>query len=62
MGLFFFHASIRNEMKKIRFTCDVRFQPAADPIDDRWVGEDPESHSPWEDNMPMEEAREMWGV
>ena len=67
MGMHLFHGSLRNEIDKVRFTCDVRFQPAADPIDDRWVGENPKGHgrAPGEEPekwVTMAEAREAWGV
>ena len=36
-GMHFFHTSTTNLTKCWRISCDVRFQPAIDPIDKRWV-------------------------
>ena len=41
----FMHSSIRNEIDDIRYTCDVRFQPKAEPMDDRWATEDSPGHT-----------------
>ena len=32
------HTSTKNLSDRWRISCDIRFQPAADPIDERWVG------------------------
>jgi hypothetical protein len=68
MGLHMFHGSLRNEMDKVRFTCDVRYQPASEPRDNRWIGDNPIAHRDWwkagEDGetISIEEARAEWGV
>jgi hypothetical protein len=40
------HCSLDNVSpeKRIRITTDSRYQPAGDPVDERWVGEDPIAH------------------
>lgn len=43
-GMHFAHASTTNTTDKWRLSCDVRFQPAADPMDERWVGKHPQGH------------------
>ena len=45
-GPFTLHGSFDNVSPegRVRLSCDVRYQPAADPVDDRWVGADPPGH------------------
>lgn len=45
-GPFTLHGSFDNNSAegRVRLSCDVRYQPAADPIDDRWIGADPPGH------------------
>lgn len=68
MGMHMMHGSFKNQLQKIRLTCDVRFQPASDPVDERWVGESPIAHeSSWkaldEGRLKsIEEARAGWGI
>ena len=38
-GMQMLHASFTNVTHRHRLSCDVRFQPAAEPVDERWVGE-----------------------
>lgn len=38
------HASIDNKSKHIRISSDSRYQLASDPVDERWVGENPVGH------------------
>lgn len=41
------HASLDNRTEdRIRLSSDTRYQLAADPIDERWIGEDPIGHGP----------------
>lgn len=37
-GMQVLHASFVNETDELRLSCDTRFQPAGDPVDERWVG------------------------
>lgn len=39
------HASLDNPSKKVRLSSDSRYQPASQPADERWVGENPIGHS-----------------
>ena len=46
-GMFTVHGSFDNNAANglIRLSCDTRFQPAADPMDDRFAGPDPAAHN-----------------
>lgn len=45
-GMFSLHGSCDNMMDggRVRLSCDVRWQPAGDPEDDRWFGAPPPGH------------------
>lgn len=45
-GMFTAHASFDNASTagRVRISCDTRFQPSADPMDERWSGDDPPAH------------------
>lgn len=45
-GMFTLHGSCDNASpaRRVRLSCDVRYQPAADPIDERWYGAPPPGH------------------
>lgn len=43
-GMFTLHGSLPNTQECVRLSCDVRWQPAADPRDDRWFGSPPSGH------------------
>ena len=45
-GAFNLHGSLDNNSTegKVRLSCDARYQLAADPIDERWIGENPIGH------------------
>lgn len=45
-GMFTIHASLDNRSREIRFSSDSRYQLASDPVDERWVGENPIGHGP----------------
>ena len=38
------HASLDNQTHFFRFSTDTRYQPASEPIDERWIGENPIGH------------------
>ena len=40
------HCSLDNHSDRIRISSDSRYQLASDPIDERWIGEDPIGHGP----------------
>jgi len=59
------HASLDNTTDRARISCDVRFQPASDPVDERWVGDNPPGHysrTSGEKILSVEEARALWGL
>ncbi len=45
-SMFTMHASMDNQTCRFRLSTDTRYQPASDPIDERWVGETPIKHGP----------------
>ena len=64
-GMHLMHASTTNTTEHWRLSCDVRFQPAADLMDERWVGESPRGHDPTltaQTLKPMTDARAEWGL
>ena len=65
-SMFLMHASLVNTSDKIRITADTRYQLAAEPIDERWVGEKPKGHYAWKQKdakiESLEESRRRWGV
>lgn len=62
-GMFTLHASTTNVTDHWRISCDVRFQPAADPVDERWASDNPTGHYNWEHRDPshMADVKEAWG-
>ena len=38
------HGSLDNQTDRIRLSTDTRYQLAADPVDERWVGDKPPGH------------------
>ena len=40
------HCSLDNHSDRIRLSSDSRYQLASDPIDERWIGDDPIGHGP----------------
>jgi len=40
------HASIDNTTQRLRLSTDTRYQRSDDPVDERWVGENPIGHGP----------------
>ena len=63
-GMYTLHASTTNTTDRWRLSCDVRFQPASDPTDPRWMGVAPPAHSQLQDGSPiksMAELRAQWG-
>jgi hypothetical protein len=67
------HGSIHNQSTStLRLSCDVRFQPAADDFDNRWVPSEPGTRpgghsaaareSKIEKTLTLEEAKVAWGI
>jgi ectoine hydroxylase-related dioxygenase (phytanoyl-CoA dioxygenase family) len=63
-GMFTMHGSLTNSTDRYRISCDTRYQRADEPVDERWIGENPKAHYAWMEGetVPMEEARKRWGV
>ena len=66
LGMYLLHGSLANGSDKFRISCDTRYQPAAEPMDDRWSGAEPRGHELlWADApqlQPIEAARASWGM
>ncbi len=45
-GMHTLHAAADNQTQKIRLSTDSRYQPAGEPVDERWVGANPIGHGP----------------
>ena len=62
-GMHTMHASTTNLTNRFRLSCDVRFQPASEPADNRWVAGGP-GHTVHgiKELGPMEQARAKWGL
>lgn len=43
--MYLVHGSLDNHSKSFRFSTDSRYQLASEPVDERWVGENPPGHS-----------------
>jgi len=65
-GLFTMHASTTNLTDKFRISCDVRFQPAGEAMDERWAGKRPLGHYAWgqdeKKERPITDLRKQWGI
>jgi hypothetical protein len=63
-GMFTMHGSLTNTSNRYRISCDTRYQRADEPVDDRWVGEEPPAHYAWTkgETVSMEDARAAWKV
>ncbi|QDU90939.1 1-deoxypentalenic acid 11-beta-hydroxylase [Pirellulimonas nuda] len=60
------HASLKNQSDRFRISCDTRYQPASEPLDDRWGGDPPRGHEVlWSDGVELEsvaQSRVRWGI
>ncbi|HLL61423.1 MAG TPA: phytanoyl-CoA dioxygenase family protein [Propionibacteriaceae bacterium] len=45
-SIYTLHGSLDNQTDRIRLSSDSRYQPASQPADERWVGEQPIGHGP----------------
>ena len=63
-GMYTMHGSLNNTTGRFRISCDTRYQRADEPVDERWIGENPIAHYAWMkgETVPMEDARQRWGV
>ena len=64
LGMHTMHGSINNTSNRFRISTDTRYQLATDPVDHRWVGENPVAHYAWTEGktVSMEEMRRKWKV
>ena len=44
LSMYTMHASSDNRTNQIRLSSDSRYQLASEPVDTRWIGEDPPKH------------------
>jgi hypothetical protein len=44
-GMDTIHASLDNQTSSLRISCDSRYQLASEPVDERWVGDNPAGHT-----------------
>jgi len=63
-GMYTMHMSTTNTTDRWRISCDVRFQPSADPVDPRWIGDKPTAHAEGaaRKTRTVQEVRHEWGV
>ena len=66
LGMYLLHGSLANASNKFRSSCDTRYQPAAEPRDDCWSGDEPRGHetlwAPGVQLRSVEAARTSWGM
>jgi ectoine hydroxylase-related dioxygenase (phytanoyl-CoA dioxygenase family) len=66
LNMYLLHGSLTNCTNKFRISCDTRYQPAGEPVDERWIGEVPKGHTEfWQPGVklePVEVSRRRWGV
>ena len=43
-SMYTMHASMDNQSSQIRLSTDTRYQLASEPVDERWIGENPIAH------------------
>ncbi|MCY3976674.1 MAG: phytanoyl-CoA dioxygenase family protein [Chloroflexi bacterium] len=59
-GMHTMHASTTNLTNRFRLSCDVRFQPASEPMDERWAKHGRGHYATVQ--RDMKSAREQWGL
>ncbi len=60
--MFTMHCSTLNLTDGDRYSGDIRFQPASNPVDNRWYGKDAPGHTADENQKSMEEFRREYGI
>ncbi len=45
-GMYMMHASADNHSRSLRLSTDTRYQLVSEPVDERWIGENPPGHGP----------------
>ena len=63
-GMHTMHGALDNTSNLFRLSCDCRYQRADEPVDERWIGENPPAHYAWMqgETVTMEDARKKWQV
>ncbi|MEC0227602.1 phytanoyl-CoA dioxygenase family protein [Paenibacillus alba] len=63
-GMYMMHASLNNTTNRYRLSADTRYQLAAEPADERWMGSKPKGHYAWgkTPSKTVDQARKEWGV
>ncbi|MBE7464978.1 MAG: phytanoyl-CoA dioxygenase family protein [Planctomycetes bacterium] len=63
-GMFTMHGAVANRGPRFRLSTDVRWQPASEPMDPRWIGAEPAGNYAWRKTPtePLEVSRRKWGV
>ena len=60
------HASLVNTSDSVRISIDTRYQPADEPVDERWTGNNPLGHYAWKKAgakiEPLAVSRARWGI
>ena len=59
-GMHTMHASTTNTSHRFRLSCDVRYQPASDPVDKRWEKGGSGHYNPTQRDIKT--ARAAWGL
>ncbi|MEM7033953.1 MAG: phytanoyl-CoA dioxygenase family protein [Chloroflexota bacterium] len=45
-SMYTLHASLDNQTNRLRLSTDTRYQLASEPVDERWIGDNPIAHGP----------------
>ena len=61
-GMHTMHASTTNLTDRFRLSCDVRYQPVSDPVDERWRKDGVGHTAAGKFEISMAQARREWGV
>jgi hypothetical protein len=63
-GMYTMHGSLTNVSNRFRLSTDTRYQRSSEPVDERWIGDNPIAHYAWlkGETYSMEQAREAWKV
>ena len=65
-GMWTIHSSTSNTTDRFRLSTDTRYQPANEPVDERWIGETPKAHYQWYSEptkmVKMADKKKEWGV
>ena len=63
-GMFVMHAALNNTSDRFRISTDMRYQAANQPVDERFIGDEPAANYDWRKTpvVPLETSRKKWGV